>query len=376
MGANLRQSTLSRVATYVAAAVWLASTAYAQTASEMPQNPTCVLQLPLSGRSPQAGDVQVTQQTTNTGEGSSVVTTDSMVTVPAPYNGSVAWGKASDAVRPLTLADALGLAFKATLGALTQSAMEQQARGQRGIAKSDLLPQLNTVISEAFEKENFRTLGLKTPTIPSISTFNYYDARALRLNQSVFDLVRIRNLQGATENIDATVQAARNARDLIVLAVAGSYLQLVSTRARADAAAAQVASFSAIYKQAADRVEAGLATRVDALRASGAQRSVPLRCLQALLTFVILDLLPAQARGLKVFLRIALDLWLPVLAALKLIAQPLQPRGQLRPVDGCDIFLGGVEFMRCTERVIEPLRSHFSASLPCHSLWPCWSWLQ
>ena len=145
--------------------------------------------------------------------------------------------------------------------------MEQQARGQRGVAKSELLPQLNTVISEAYEKENLRTLGLKTPSIPPITTFNYYDARAVRLTQSVFDLVRTRNLQGATENVQASIKAARNARDLIVLAVAGSYMQLLATRARGDAAAAQVASFTAIYKQAADRLEAGLATRVDALRA-------------------------------------------------------------------------------------------------------------
>ncbi len=241
--------------------------ARSQTASEMPQSPTRAVQLPLSGRSAQAGDVMVTQRTTNTGGGNSVVSVDSMVNVPAPYSGSVAAGTATGDVLPLTLDAALQMAFKANLGTLSESAMELQARGQRGIAKSELLPQLNTVISEAYEKENLRTLGLKTPTIPPITTFNYYDARAVRLQQSVFDLVRIRNMQGASENVQATIKAARNARDLIVLATAGSYLQLVATRARADAAAAQVVSFTAIYRQAADRLEAGLATRVDALRA-------------------------------------------------------------------------------------------------------------
>ncbi len=248
-------------------ALFLAPPANAQTASEMPQNPTRVLQLPLSGRSPQDGGVRVTQQTANTGDSSSVVTVESTITVQTPYNGSVPGSNPAAGVLGLTLDDALKLAFKANLGALSQSTMEQQARGQRGIAKSELMPQLNTVISEAFEKENLRTLGLKTPSIPSITTFNYYDARAVRLNQSVFDLVRIRNLQAAGQAVQATIKAGRNARDLIVLAVAGSYLQLIATRARADAAAAQVVQFSTIYQQAADRLEAGLATRVDALRA-------------------------------------------------------------------------------------------------------------
>ena len=246
---------------------WAAGAAYAQSPSEMPQVATRAVQLPLSGRSPEAGDVTTTQRTTNSGGSNSVVSVDSVVIVPSPYNGSAANAKATNDVLRLSLGEALRIAFKANLGALSQSAMEQQARGQRAIAKSELLPQLNTVISEVYEKENLRTTGLKTPTIPSISTFNYYDARAVRLNQSVFDLVRIRNLQGADKNVEASIKAARNARDLIVLAVAGSYLQLLATGARADAAAAQVVTFGAINKQAEDRLDAGLATRVDALRA-------------------------------------------------------------------------------------------------------------
>ena len=240
---------------------------FAQSASELPVAPTRALQLPLSGRPAQAGDVSVTQRTTNAGGGNTVNTIDSTVMVPTPYNGSVAQGKANGQNVALTLDDALALGLKANLGALSQSAMELQARGQRGQAKSELLPQLNTVVSEAFEKENLRTLGVSLPSIPTTSKFNYYDARAARLNQTVFDLVKIRNLQGADQNVQATIKAARNARDLIVLAVAGSYLQLLATLARVEAAGSQVETFAAIYQQASDRLQAGLATRVDATRA-------------------------------------------------------------------------------------------------------------
>ncbi len=53
---------------------------------------------------------------------------------------------------------------------------------------------------------------------------------------------------------------------MIVLAVGGSYLQLIATGARLEAAAAQVQSFQAVCRQAMDRLEAGLATRVDVTR--------------------------------------------------------------------------------------------------------------
>ena len=240
----------------------------AQSASEMPVAPTRALQLPLSGRPVQPESPSVTQRTApGGGSNGSVNVIDSSVTVPAPYNGSVASGTVTGTALELTLAQALAMGLRSNLGALTQSAAEQQAQGQKGIAKSELLPQLNTVVSEAFEKENLRTLGVSLPSIPTTSKFNYYDARAARLTQTVFDFVKIRNLQGAEQNVQANIKQARNTRDLIVLAVAGSYLQITATKARVDAAEAQVESFRAIYQQAADRLAAGLATRVDATRA-------------------------------------------------------------------------------------------------------------
>ena len=238
----------------------------AQSPSETQTAPSRPAQVPLSGRTSQAGDVTVTQQTTNAGGGNSVVTINSSVTVPTPNSGSVATGAASQDVILLTLDEALAMGLRSNLGALNQSAAVEQAQGQRSVARSELLPQVSTAVSEVFEKENLRTLGVSLPSIPTTSKFNYYDARAIRLQQALFDLVRIRNVHGATENVQANIRAARNTRDLIVLAVAGSYLQLLTTRARVDAAEAQVKTFRAIYVQAADRRTAGLATRVDADR--------------------------------------------------------------------------------------------------------------
>ena len=77
--------------------------------------------------------------------------------------------------------------------------------------------------------------------------------------------------------MNANVKAARDARDLIVLAVGGSYLQLLATEARAQAAAAQVEIANAVAKQAEDRLAAGLATRVDAMRAEVQEQTEALR---------------------------------------------------------------------------------------------------
>ena len=239
----------------LAACSVMATRAMAQSPSENPPQPFRPQPIPLSGRSPQQGNVTVMQQTTpNVGGGNGGDSTNiiqSTITVTQPYNGSAAAGKATGDVLLLTLDDALKRGLHENLGALAQSAAVQQAQGQRAIARSELLPQLNTTVSEAFERTNLRTAGLKTSAFPEATKFNFFDARAVRLQQSVFDLARVRSLHSASQNVAANMKAARNAQDLVVLAVGGSYLQLVSIRARIEATAAQVDYSRAVLKQAA-----------------------------------------------------------------------------------------------------------------------------
>lgn len=166
----------------------------------------------------------------------------------------------------LTLEEALARGLRANLGAVEQSAAVQQAGSERLLARSALLPSLNTGIAEAFERENLRTEGISISIIPESVQFNYFDAR-VRLQQTVFDIVRLDSLHTASESLKASLIATRNTRDLIVLAVSGSYLQLISTKARLVAAQAEAETDRAILKQAADRFEAGLAARVDRDRA-------------------------------------------------------------------------------------------------------------
>ena len=249
----------------------------------MPAGPSPSPVVPLSGRDVQTGSVAVTQQTVGGVSSGSVNEITSTVVVQGAYSESAAHGMPAPGDLALTLANALALGLRYNLAALDQSAAVMQAEGQRRVAKSQLMPSLNSVISEEFERLNLRTDGVESTTFPEAVKFNFFDARAARLNQTVFDLVKIDNLHGASDNLKASVKAARNARDLVVLAVAGSYLQLISAQARVQAASAQVESARAVYQQATDRFSAGLAARIDATRSKVQMQTEQqrLRALQA-----------------------------------------------------------------------------------------------
>lgn len=191
---------------------------------------------------------------------------NSSVNVQGPYTGSTPEGKNSGTVLSLTLAEALTRGLRFNLGAISESQQVSQAAAQRTIARSQLLPNLNTVISEEVERLNLRTQGVLSSSFPLTAQFNFFDARAARLKQTIFDFVQLENLHSANENLAASVQSARNARDLIVLAVGGSYLEIIAANSRVKAAAAEVETARAIYQQAVDRLAAGLNARIDATR--------------------------------------------------------------------------------------------------------------
>ncbi len=228
---------------------------------------TAARQLPLSDRQAQPGTVGITESTATSSDADSAVTIRGSVSVQGAYTGSVPTGDNTGTVLPLKLDYAIQQALRHNLGAVTEGQAVLLAQGQRRTARSALLPQVSSVVTETVEQLNLRTLGVEVAGIPSVvGPFNFFDARAARLNQAVFDLVRLGNLRSATENVKSASLAAKDARDLVVLAVAGSYLQIIATNARIAAATAQVESSQAIYKQAVDRLRDGLNARIDTTR--------------------------------------------------------------------------------------------------------------
>ena len=231
-----------------------------------------VNQLPLSGRGSASGSVSTTESITNTGGGNSVNIVSSTVTLASPYNGSVPDTSKTDVVSPLTLDKALTLGLHNNLGQISQNNSVLDARGQRLVARSALLPNVSSSLGETLSKIDLAAQGLKSSALgisglpATIGPFNFFDARAVRVNQTVFDLVQIGNLRAATQDLKAAQASAMDARDLVVFAVVGSYLQVTTAQARVVAMRAQVETSRSVYQQASDRLKAGLNARIDVTR--------------------------------------------------------------------------------------------------------------
>jgi len=251
------------------AVLWLGLGSILQAQVPAPQS-TPAAQLPLSGRPGQGGSVN-TVQTPVPGVTSSVNTLNTSVQVQGPYAGSVA-ANAKPFNGKLSLRDAVARGLEYNLGTEGLTQAIRQARGQARVARSSLLPNLNGYLREAVETENLAALGLRIhvpipgfsfPTI--VGPFNYYDLRAT-LTQTVADLTALNNYRSAQELVKANEAALRDARDLVVLAAGGAYLQVMAAEARVRSAQAQIDTAQALFKQTQERRAVGLNPQIDVNR--------------------------------------------------------------------------------------------------------------
>jgi outer membrane protein TolC len=236
-------------------------------AQQQPGSPTGGItlanQVPLSGRTVQNGSV-VPQQSAVPGTTQSVNTLNSTVSIQGPYAQSVQSNKPLDG--KLSLRDAIQRGLVYNLGSIGLGNNSMQAHGQMRVARSSLLPNLNGSFKEVDQQVDLAAQGLRSPLIPTIvGPFNYFDLRAT-LNQSVADLAAWNNYRSAQENMKAAQMAARDARDLVVLAVGGAYLQVIAAQARVESAKAQVATAKAVFDQTHQRREVGLNAQIDVNR--------------------------------------------------------------------------------------------------------------
>jgi outer membrane protein TolC len=186
---------------------------------------------------------------------------------PAQFQGSVASGKASSTPIALSLQDAIDRGLKNNLGLLVSDTASRQAHAERVRALSALLPLVTGSVSETAEQLDLATFGFHFPGVPSVvGPFGYTDLRA-SASQSLFDYTSIKNRRSAIQNEQAAQLSAKDARDLVVQAVAGAYLQIIADRARIDATRAQVTTAEALFVRARDQHRAGISPAIDELRA-------------------------------------------------------------------------------------------------------------
>lgn len=218
-----------------------------------------------------SGTVETNQSTVNAGGANSVNLINSSVNVQGVYQGSIPTGMSTGTAIPLTLDYALKQGLQYNLGTVAVAQSIRSAEGQRYQALNALLPNVAGVVREDVQQTNLAALGFRfhfpgvsIPTV--VGPYNYFDARAT-FNQTLVDLNRLRTYRSSQENLKSTQLSARDARDLVVLAVGGSYLQVSAALARLKTAQAQVDTAQAVYQQASDRNKAGLNARIDANRA-------------------------------------------------------------------------------------------------------------
>jgi len=222
--------------------------------------------LPLSGRNPQGGSV-TPSETAIPGTTSSVNALNTTISVSGPYTGSRSGGAPFSG--KLSLKEAVQRSLEFNLGGVGMSTAVEQARGQARVSRSALMPNLNGALREAVQQNNLAAQGLrinlpikgfKFPTI--VGPYNYFDLRAT-LTQSVADMTAINNYRAAREIVHADEQSLQDARDLIVLATGGAYLQAIAARARVESAKAQLETANALLKQTQERRQTGLVAQID-----------------------------------------------------------------------------------------------------------------
>jgi len=176
------------------------------------------------------------------------------VAQPAPYR--------------LTLQDAIQKALQSNLGVLIAGTKVDEAEGTRlRRLSAALLPRINAQAYANVQNRDLRAFGISLPGMPEVvGPFSNYDFRVYA-QQNVIDLKSYRQLKASERALDAGKMDYRDARDLIVRAIAALYLNAQSAAARTEAAQSRVTDSNALYKLAKDKHDAGSATGVDVLRA-------------------------------------------------------------------------------------------------------------
>ncbi len=184
-----------------------------------------------------------------------------------PLFGSVPTGTATTQAIPLGALEAIDRGLKYNLSLIFSQQATTAARGARYRALADLLPNLTSRVGESVQEINLAAFGIPAPatTGPIIGPFSVFDARLLATG-SLLDLKALNLFRARSEDVNAARLDLQNTRDLIVLVVGGTYMQALAGQARIASVEAQLQTAQALYQQAVDMKNAGMAPGIDVLR--------------------------------------------------------------------------------------------------------------
>jgi outer membrane protein TolC len=253
----------------LAATLLFAAPTFAQFGAPTGQSQSSqAVQLPLSGRTAQSNGSVKTSEQPAPSTTATVNTLNPNVQVQGAYAGSTPGIAKMPFNGKLGLREAVQRGLAYNLGQTGATQALRQAEGQSKVVLSNLLPNLNGTVTENVQTTNLRALGFRFNApgfaFPSvIGPFNYIDFRA-HASQTVFDFTALGNYRATHDVATANRYAAQDARELIVLAVGGTYLQAIAAKARLASEEAQLKSVNAVYQQSLQQLEQGLIAKVDA----------------------------------------------------------------------------------------------------------------
>jgi outer membrane protein TolC len=234
-----------------------------------PPPPSQANALPLSGRSAPGGGVS-TAESPVPSTTASVNTLNPTISVQGAYIGSASSTAQLPFSGKLSLAEAIQRGIRYNLGAVGTTETLLQARSQARAARSALLPNIRADVADSEETFNLRSIGFSFSapgfTVPAIvGPFNVLDVRG-RVSQTIADFTELNNYRSAQEVARAGELSVQDAQDLVVLAVAGAYLQVIAAKARLESAAAQLDTADALYRKTLEQIEFGRAAEIDVNR--------------------------------------------------------------------------------------------------------------
>jgi len=173
----------------------------------------------------------------------------------------------------LTLEDAIQRGLEYTLNVVEARNNVKSAAGQQRVSRAALLPNLLADMQETRQTVNLQAFGFQFDSpiagfdFPAVvGPFNLFDLRA-RVSQTVFDKRALNRHRADGASARAAEFSAQDARDIVVMAVGGSYLQALAARARVDSGRVQLETANALLTQAQQRRAVGLVAQVEVDRA-------------------------------------------------------------------------------------------------------------
>jgi outer membrane protein TolC len=259
--------------------------------------------LPLSGRS--GGNASVTAiEAPIAGTTNSVTTINPTVQIQGAYTGSMAGAAKLPFSGKLSLREAVARGLDYNLGAANLNHAVRQAQGQSQVARSALLPNISGYLAETLQQTNLAAEGVKIHipipgfTFPTIvGPYNNIDLRG-SVSQSILDLTAWNNYRSSKEEYHAAQFSARDARDQVVLAVCGAYLQIIATQERVAAAHAQFDTADALLQQTQQKRAVGLSPQIDVDRSEVEQLTQQQRIVSLEMELAKEKILLARVTGL------------------------------------------------------------------------------